>query len=111
VERYDYVIACNTLHHLLIEEKLSLYKNIITSLKKNGLLLIADYVVSQDEENKIRERYLKLLENGDLKKDKWYHIDLALSEDSERELLDKAGCSEYKLYRNGTNKVEIVARR
>ena len=66
-------------------------------------------MVSQEEEKDIREKYLKLLEDGTIKKDKWYHIDLVLSEESERELLEEAGFSKYKLDRCGGNGVEIVA--
>lgn len=109
IEKYDYVIACNTLHHLFKEDKFLLYKKIKTSLKKNGLLLISDYVVNDEEEINIRNRYLQLVKDGTISKDKLYHIDLPLSLNSEKELLDGAGFNNVSTKRIGENGIEIIA--
>ena len=108
-DRYDYVIACNTLHHILKEDKILLYQNIKKSLKKGGYMLIEDYVVSEEEEKEYLANYLKLIKNGLLNSNVIYHIDLTLSENSERELLQLADFKEVILERIGENGIYIIA--
>lgn len=109
LERYDYVIACNTFHHLLKEEKLLLYKNIKKSMKKNGIILIEDYVVSEEEERECRTEYLDLIEKGLINRNEIYHIDLPLSEGSEKDLLEAAGFLNICIKRVGDNWINIIA--
>jgi tRNA (cmo5U34)-methyltransferase len=108
-ECYDYVIACNTLHHILKEDKTGLYKNIRKSLKNDGLLLIEDYVVTEEEEKELRAGYLALLEDGKINGNKLYHIDLTLSESSERAALETSGFSKLFIERAGGNGINIIA--
>lgn len=108
-EQYDYVMACNTLHHILKEDKAVLYKAIQRSLKKDGLLLIADYVVKPEEEAQYREKYLSMVGSGTLDRNSVYHLDLTLSYDSERQLLTDAGFRLIRAERDGENSVEFVA--
>lgn len=111
IEKYDYVLACNTLHHLMREDKQELYKNIKATLKKGGMFLVSDYVVSDEEEKACLEKYLELVKSGELDKDKSYHIDLTLSERSERELLDSAGFVGYDFIRSGKDATRIIAKK
>lgn len=109
-ECFDYIVACNTLHHILKEDKVALYKNIKKSMKKDGLLLIEDYVVTEEEEKEIRANYLTLLENGKLSSNKLYHIDVTLSECSEREALEAAGFKPLLVEREGSNGINMIAK-
>lgn len=109
-ERYDYIVACNTLHHILKEDKIVLYKNMKKSMKKTGLLLIEDYVVTEEEEKELRANYLTLLGNGSLISDKLYHIDIPLSECSEREALEVAEFTPLLMERGGRNVINIIAK-
>ncbi len=106
--RYDFVVACSTLHHLLPEEKSGLYRKIHGCLKEDGYLLINDYIVfSTEEEEAGLSKYMNLLEEGIIKKDKIYHIDLPLTLEHEVELLEIAGFLSPKVERIGENGVMI----
>lgn len=107
--KYDYVVACNTLHHLLLEEKLTLLKDLQRTLNHGGKLLVSDYIVTQDEETDLREKYLSLKKTGAIKEGEYYHIDIPLSLESERKLLEDAGFSDILLVRCGENGVQIIA--
>ncbi len=89
---YDYMIACNTLHHLLAEDKLELYASIRKGLKKNGYLLVLDWLANNpEEERSAREKYLALRKNGDISGTDIYHIDLIMTREHEISLLETAG--------------------
>lgn len=105
---YDFVVACSTLHHLLPEDKSGLYRKIHGCLKEDGYLLINDYIVFSTEEEKAGlSRYRNLLEEGIIKKDRIYHIDLPLTLEHEVELLKIAGFLSPKVERIGENGVLI----
>jgi tRNA (cmo5U34)-methyltransferase len=89
---YDYVVACNTLHHLLAEDKLKLYANIRKGLKEKGYLLIMDYLADNlEEEQLVREKYLALRKNGEISGTEIYHIDLMMTLEHEVNLLATGG--------------------
>lgn len=91
-KRYDYVVACNTLHHLLTEDKLDLYVSIKKGLKDNGCLLIMDNAAtSPQQEQSLRTNYLELVHSGVIDKNEIYHIDMPLTIEHEEELLETAG--------------------
>ncbi len=102
---YDYIVACNTLHHLLAEDKLRLYANIRKVLKENGYLLILDYLAKNpEEEQSVREKYLALRKNGEISGTEIYHIDLMMTREHEVGLLKMAGfnCTRVEsIYENG----------
>ncbi len=108
--KFDYVIACSTLHHLLAEDKLELYRKIKRALKPYGMLLIHDYIsLTEEEELTRREKYLSLIENGDIDKSQIYHIDLPLTPEHEEEILKAAGFGLVRSERVGENYVTITA--
>ena len=108
--KYDYVIACSTLHHLLAEDKLELYRKIKRALRPEGVLLIQDYIsLTEEEELTRRETYLSLIENGDIDKSQIYHIDLPLTPEHEEEILKVAGFEPVRSERAGENYVNIAA--
>jgi tRNA (cmo5U34)-methyltransferase len=92
VKRYDYVIACNTLHHLLTEDKLALYVNVKKGLKDNGCLFMAEYIAtSLQQEQSLRTNYLELINTGAIDNNEIYHIDMPLTIEHEVDLLKAAG--------------------
>lgn len=109
VNKYNYVIACNTLHHILKEEKLIVYKNIIKALKAKGIMLISDYIVNEDEEKQIREKYLEIVDSGFLNTNKIYHIDIPLSSNSEKELLEATGFDSIRMDSFENGDIRIIA--
>jgi SAM-dependent methyltransferase len=54
--KYDFIVAGYSVHHLLHDDKLELFKNIRSLLKDNGYFIIYDSVCSEGES---RETYLK----------------------------------------------------
>ena len=109
--KYDYIIACSTLHHLIPEDKLQLCKKMHRALKVNGYLLIQDYIASTEEDElSEREKYVNLIENGDIDKDRIYHIDLPLTIGHEIEILSEAGFTSITTERMGEKYVNIIAR-
>ena len=109
-EKFDYVIACSTLHHLLAEDKLELYRKIKRALKPDGVLLIHDYIsLTEEEELTRREKFLSLIENGEIEKSQIYHIDIPLTVAHEEKILKAAGFESVRLERVGENYVIITA--
>jgi tRNA (cmo5U34)-methyltransferase len=107
---YEFVVACNTLHHLLAEDKFDLCVNIRKALKNKGLLLISDYVAdSLEVEQSLRTNYLEFRSTGVIDKHGIYHIDLMLTLDHEVELLESAGFTIARNERLGDNGVIVSA--
>jgi tRNA (cmo5U34)-methyltransferase len=108
--KYDFIVACSTLHHLLAEDKLTLYQKLNRALKAGGYLLIQDYIASTEEDElSQREQYLNLIENDDIDRNRIYHIDIPLTLEHEVELLEKAGFASVTTERMGENGVIIIA--
>jgi len=111
IEKFDYIIACSTLHHLLAEDKLELYRKIKRSLKPGGVVLVRDYIsLSEEEELTRREKYLNLIEVGDIDKNRIYHIDIPLTVAHEEKILKAAGFELVTSERTGENYTNIVAK-
>ena len=110
-DKYDFIVACSTLHHLLAEDKLILLQKIKHSLKVNGCLLIQDYVaLTEEDELPQREKYLALLGSRVIDKNRIYHIDLPLTLEHEMEILKKAGFTSITTERMGENGMIITAK-
>jgi tRNA (cmo5U34)-methyltransferase len=77
--KFDYVISVMTVHHLLKEKKLKLYKKIYRTLKKNGKYIEADYVVSDEKERRVLAQKSKVADFCKGKIDGRYHVDIPMS--------------------------------
>jgi tRNA (cmo5U34)-methyltransferase len=109
---FDYVVACSTLHHLLPEGKLKLYRSISRWLKDKGSLLIQDYIAdSPQTEDSLRKKYEVLVNNGTIDKNKMYHIDQPVTQEHEIELLKSAGLACSRVERMGESGILISAKR
>lgn len=108
---YDYVMAVQTMHHWREETKIQVYKKIWKSLKPGGLYIEADYIVDEQEEEKMLKKYMQIQDSGLLKEGEIYHIDIPFSIKTQERLLGTAGFNTIDIiYRNG-NKAILVARK
>ncbi|MFW6115657.1 MAG: class I SAM-dependent methyltransferase [Chloroflexota bacterium] len=92
-ERYQYVVAVMTLHHLLPARKRALYRKVRKALGPGGTYIEGDWVVSRDEEGGQISHCGESGEAQERALDGRYHIDVPLSVDTERRLLLEAGFS------------------
>jgi tRNA (cmo5U34)-methyltransferase len=88
---YDYIISVMTLHHLVYEKKLKLYKSILAGLKEDAYYIEADYIVSEREEESFIEKYqeqILMLKKGEIIDD--FHIDIPFSIKTQKKTLQEA---------------------
>ena len=84
-------MASATLHHLVDEEKLVLYRKLREALADEGCLIIGDYFVSEQEADERLQQYQQAIASGvDLSSGK-YHFDVPTTVDNEKRLLAAAG--------------------
>lgn len=111
-EKYDAAVSVESLHHFTSERKLSLYKNLLRSLKPNGYFVLTDYFAESDA---LEKEYFENLEN--LKKeqgifdDEFYHYDTPLTVEHEITILKKAGFTEVKILKKWGTTYTILAKR
>ena len=84
---YDAVLSVMALHHWVPHVKLDLYRRIRRALTPGGIFVNADYVASTEESS----RRLTAYRAADLDDHHTRHIDLPLTVEIERRLLDEAG--------------------
>ncbi len=91
---FDYAISVMTMHHLLIEAKLDLYRKILRTLRPGGVYVEGDYVVSEDKAQRYLEEYWELVRNLDKPEGitkGLYHIDIPFTVETQVELMRQAG--------------------
>jgi tRNA (cmo5U34)-methyltransferase len=95
---YDYAVSATTIHHLLEDAKLALYRKIRHALKDGSCYIEADYVVDEETERKHMQTYhekIQMIANtqrGD--PNRQYHIDVPFTVPHQEQLLGEAGFSE-----------------
>ncbi|HAW69790.1 MAG TPA: hypothetical protein DCX37_01230, partial [Firmicutes bacterium] len=77
-EAYDYAVSVMSVHHLLPDRKLALYKKVWSALKPGGLYIEGDYVVTPATERALMAEYLEMLDSGQLT-NTLCHIDIPFS--------------------------------
>jgi len=88
---YDVVLSTYSLHHFGKELKLSLYRKIYCSLKKDGIYIEGDYTVkTTDEENRFIEESEHIRKAGGITAG-IYHIDIPFAVETQVNLLRQAG--------------------
>ena len=89
--KWDMVISFESLHHLLPDAKLLLYRKIRECLRPGGLFLNCDYYACCDEEEKLlRSEYLRKRTLSCLSNDVPVHFDIPLTLAHEADLLEQA---------------------
>ncbi|HCX71737.1 MAG TPA: class I SAM-dependent methyltransferase, partial [Firmicutes bacterium] len=89
-EAYDYAVSVMSVHHLLPDRKLALYKKVWSALKPGGLYIEGDYVVTPATERALMAEYLEMLDSGQLT-NTLCHIDIPFSVTTQFALLQEAG--------------------
>jgi tRNA (cmo5U34)-methyltransferase len=89
--RYEYVVSAMTVHHLLPEPKVALYRKIHEALKPDGSYIEGDFVVDAAEEQEYLEYYQKKMQALDPQKAGLYHLDLPFTVEKQIRLLTEAG--------------------
>lgn len=80
-----------TMHHLLEEKKLAVYRNIYCALKPGGKYIEGDYIVSQEPADEERAAYEAALGEASATQDGVYHLDIPMTTEQLSALLLKAG--------------------
>lgn len=89
---YDAAVSVESLHHFSSEEKIPLYKKIVTALKPFGYFILTDYFSSSDEEEmQHRNTLLRLMKEQGLSDSEFYHYDTPLTVEHEKACLKTAG--------------------
>ncbi|MBD5485305.1 MAG: class I SAM-dependent methyltransferase [Lachnospiraceae bacterium] len=90
--KWDAVISFESLHHFLPERKKELYRKICSSLKESGVFILGDYIACcNEEEELLRNVYLKKREQSDVPDNCYVHFDIPLTLEHEKEVLQSAG--------------------
>ena len=91
---YDAAISVESLHHFTKEEKIPLYKKVLSSLKKDGYFILTDYfALSNEEEESRRQELIRLKKEQNLNDNEFYHYDTPLTVEHEKQALTEAGFS------------------
>lgn len=102
---YDAIISTSALHHFPREDKLRLYKKIISNLRENGQFINSDKVALSKEEEQ------KLLEDYYLYKDERAHCDTPLACETEREILEEAGFKDIEIKETKNDNYRLIKAR
>jgi tRNA (cmo5U34)-methyltransferase len=86
-----------TVHHLLEDEKLALYRKILSALKPEGLYLEGDFVVSQEEAARFLEAYFRIKEENKIEDMKYYHVDIPFTVETQKRLFQEAGFVNFEI--------------
>lgn len=109
-EKWDAVISFESLHHFLPERKKELYRKAYNGLKRGGVFLLGDYIACCDEEEELlRNEYLKRRNQFAIPDHSFVHFDIPLTLEHERELLQNAGFVPEKVLENPDGATIIVA--
>jgi len=109
-ERWDAIISFESLHHFLPERKGELYRKIYHGLKKGGVFLLGDYIACCDEEEELlRNVYLKKRKQSLIPDNHFVHFDIPLTLEHESRLLQDAGFIIAKVLDNPDGATIILA--
>jgi len=91
---YDYAVSTYSLHHFDVDVKLNLYKKVFNSLKNGAKFVEGDYTVKT-----LSQQQKLMAENEQLKAehkqtDGFYHFDIPLYFEIQKELYKQAGFSD-----------------
>jgi tRNA (cmo5U34)-methyltransferase len=106
---YDYAVSVMTIHHLLEDVKRDLYRKIRDALKDGGLYIEGDYVVDEDEEQRLMKKYHEKIHQID--PDQLYHIDIPFTVSHQERLFAEAGFSDVQTVYHVGNGAIFVARK
>ena len=111
-DRFSAAVSVESLHHFSAEQKLPLYKRLLTSLSSDGYFVLTDYFAESDEmENFCFSELARIKGEQGLEKDSFYHFDTPLTPEHEIEVLIKAGFSKVQIMQNWKATYTLLASR
>lgn len=112
VEQYNAAVSVESLHHFTSGCKLSLYQNLLHSLKSNGYFILTDYFAeSYVLEKEYFQTFEKLKREQGIFDNEFYHYDMPLTVEHEMLLLKKAGFSDVKILKNWCATFTLLAKK
>jgi tRNA (cmo5U34)-methyltransferase len=96
-QAYDHIISAMSVHHILRDTKLRLYRKIHAALKPGGKYIEGDSVVFAETESELLAEYHELSAEVLHAPDGHYHIDVPFTMETQRSLLLEAGFKEFEL--------------
>lgn len=96
-QTYDHVISVMSLHHLLRDTKLQLYRKIHTALRPGGKYIEGDSVVFAETESELLAEYHEHTADMPDAQDGQYHIDIPFTIEAQQALLLEAGFKGFRL--------------
>jgi tRNA (cmo5U34)-methyltransferase len=113
---YDVALSVMTLHHYNHKIKTDLYKKIQNCLKKNGIYVECDYMLSEEEYKNPQEKedyffseYERLKKEQGINNDKEYHFDTPCTVTNQKKTILEAGFSNVKEVWQRKNTVIVIA--
>jgi tRNA (cmo5U34)-methyltransferase len=94
---YDHVLSGLSMHHVLRDTKLELYKKIHAALKPGGTYVEGDSVVPKEMEGQFIAEYHECAATVPPAPDGTYHLDVPFSLETQKSLLLEAGFSDFQL--------------
>ena len=103
---FEVVVSNMTVHHLWPEEKVEVYRKILSTLKPGGSYIEGDFIVKDDlMAEQYRRRYEIIVANlPDKVKAGEYHIDIPCTLEVQKKLLQSAGFSSVEVLDNNINR-------
>jgi len=106
---FDYIVSIMSLHHLLPMEKALLYKKIRKALSPKGIYIEGDYIVSDEEQDRLLKKFHLLKKDFSLEEELPYHVDIPFSERSQIRALRRAGFEEVEvLFRSSRSNIVVA---
>ena len=105
-EQFDAALSSMTLHHLLPDDKLTLYQKIFCCLHPGCVYIEGDYMVTKEKMAQLMADYASQAGAVDAGK---YHIDIPLSIDDQISLLNRAGFQDISLIYKEDENVILAA--
>ena len=91
---FDAAVSVESLHHFTAEAKLTLYRKLYASLKRNGYFILTDYFAeSAEAEREYFENLCRLKKEQGIADNEFYHYDTPLTVEHEINVLKDAGFS------------------
>ena len=114
--RYDAAISVQAMHHYTHEEKTALYRRIYKGVKKNGVYIENDYIISEEDYENPQEmedfyfsEYERIKKQQGITDDNVYHYDRPCTVANQIKMLRTAGFKNVKeVWRKG-NGITLVA--
>ena len=102
---FDIVVSNMTMHHLWPEEKIEVYRKILSTLKPGGVYIEGDFIVDDMMAEQYRRRYEIITANlPDKAKAGEYHIDIPCTLEVQKKLLHDVGFSSVEVLDDNINR-------